>query len=143
MVCSGGSGSRKTRKSPVHFADGSEGEVSTSCRKHGSVIVFSANVWTRVAPRSTRLVRAVASAVQSDRLISRSASDAVGPCHQLAAISGKPRNAESNSAENSRSFENRTGEPAVGQPLYPPLSKICCSSSVMGRPRIALRCGSC
>ena len=82
------------RIGPVHFANGFKGQRVYVLPKHGIIIVVSANVSDADADEAyPALVRAVVSAVQSDRPINRSTSDANRLAEQLRLpFSGKPGN---------------------------------------------------
>jgi len=82
------------RIGPVHFADGFKGQRIYVLPKHGIIIVVSANISAADADKAyPALVRAVVSAVQSDRPIDRSTTDANRLAEQLRLpFSGKPGN---------------------------------------------------
>ena len=79
---------------PVHFANGIKGQRIYVLPKHSIIIAVSANVSDKdVGEVYSTLVRTVVSAVQSDRPINRSTSDANRLAEQLRLpFSGKPGN---------------------------------------------------
>jgi CubicO group peptidase (beta-lactamase class C family) len=80
------------RIGPVHFANGVKGQRVFVVPKHGIIIALSANI-SDAEDAYHALVRTVVSAVQSDRLINRSTSDANRFAEQLRTpFSGKPGN---------------------------------------------------
>jgi len=87
------------RVGPVHFANGFKGQRIYVLPKHGIIIVVSANV-AGADQAYAALVRAVVSAVQSDRPIEPSTSDADRLAEQLRLpFSGKPGHALSKSGQ--------------------------------------------
>ena len=109
-ACSGGVGSGKTLVGAVHFANGLKGQRVYVVPKHSIVIVVSANISDTDADKAyAALVRGVVSAVQSDRPINRSASDANRLAEQLACHSpASPGTLDRNQGKMSRGFQNRT-----------------------------------
>jgi CubicO group peptidase (beta-lactamase class C family) len=89
------------RIGPVHFANGFKGQRVYVVTKHGIIIALSANVSDAdTAEAYPALVRAVASAVQSDVPINGSTSDANRLAEQLRVpFSGKPGNPVSKSGQ--------------------------------------------
>ena len=89
------------RIGPVHFANGFKGQRVYVVPKHSIIIVVSANISVADAEKAyPALVRAVVSAVQSDRPINRSTSDANRLAEQLRLpFSGKPGNTVSKSGQ--------------------------------------------
>jgi CubicO group peptidase (beta-lactamase class C family) len=89
------------RIGPVHFANGFKGQRVYVVPKHGIIIALSANVSDADTQEAyPALVRAVVSAVQSDRPINRSTSDANRLAEQLRLpFSGKPGNPVSPSGQ--------------------------------------------
>ena len=86
---------------PVHFANGIKGQRIYVLPKHSIIIAVSANVSDKdVGEVYSTLVRTVVSAVQSDRPINRSTSDANRLAEQLRLqFSGKPGNPVSKSGQ--------------------------------------------
>jgi CubicO group peptidase (beta-lactamase class C family) len=82
------------RIGPVHFANGIKGQRIFVVPKHGIVIAVSANISDADAQEAyPELVRAVVSAVQSNRPINQLTSDANRLAEQLRwPFSGKPGN---------------------------------------------------
>jgi CubicO group peptidase (beta-lactamase class C family) len=89
------------RIGPVHFANGFKGQRVYVLPKHGIIIALSANVSDADTEEAyPALVRAVVSAVQSERPINRSTSDADRLADQLRLpFSGKPGNPVSQSGQ--------------------------------------------